>query len=242
MAITLAFVAFVSAFTGGLVAIRQRRRLHLVLGFSAGVIVGVVAFELLPEIVELASTTGTPIQAPMVALVGGFLAFHVLEKLILLHTAHEDEYAPHRHSHSVGLASALALAGHSFIDGLAIGLAFQSSQAVGVAVAIAVIAHDFADGINTASLMLTHGNSVRNALILLTLDAAAPLLGVTLALFLEVSDTNLLIYLGVFAGFLLYIGASDILPEAHANHSSVATILATIIGASMMLAVSTVSA
>lgn len=27
-------------------------------------------------------------------------------------------------------------------------------------------------------------------------------------------------YLGVFAGFILYIGASDILPEAHSKESS----------------------
>jgi len=44
----------------------------------------------------------------------------------------------------------------------------------------------------------------------------------------------LLLYLGAFAGFLLYIGASDILPEAHANHPSRLTLVTTIFGAALM--------
>lgn len=242
MAFVLALGAFLSTSAGGLFAIRHRSRLHLVLGFSAGVIVGVVAFDLLPEIVRLSSATATDFLIPMVTLVAGFLAFHILEKTILIHTAHENEYAPHRHSRGVGIASALALAGHSLADGVAIGLAVQLDHGVGFAVAIAVIAHDFADGINTASLMLAHGNPVRKALAFLAIDAVAPLLGVALALFLHVSDRDLLLYLAVFAGFLLYIGASDILPEAHPNHSSIATILLTALGAVLIFTVSAIIA
>jgi len=40
----------------------------------------------------------------------------------------------------------------------------------------------------------------------------------------------LVLYLGVFGGFLLYIGASDILPQAHRQHSSVSTIMLTLLG------------
>ena len=72
---------------------------------------------------------------------------------------------------------------------------------------------------------------------LLAVDAVAPLLGAASTLLYEVPDTGLLIYLGVFAGFLLYIGASDVLPEAHADHPSIGTLVATIAGAGLMYAV-----
>ncbi len=233
MVILLALSTFVSTGLGGLFALRNKDRLHLVLGFTAGVILGVVAFDVLPEMVKLAAATGTDFGVPMVALVVGFLAFHVVEKSILIHDVHESEYATHSHP-TVGLASALALSGHSLADGVAIGLAFQVSSSVGVAVAVAVIGHDFADGLNTMALMLAHGNSRKRSLLLLLLDAVAPLVGAASTLLFTLPDTGLLLYLGAFAGFLLYIGASDILPEAHASHPSRLTLVMTILGAGLM--------
>src|SRR3954468_6575360 len=122
MAIGIALLTFVSTALGGLFALRHRDRLHLILGFTAGVILGVVAFDILPEIFDLAQSTGEGGDAAMLALAGGFLLFHAVEKSLLLHNAHEDEYGRHHHPH-VGVASALALAAHSFADGVGIGLA-----------------------------------------------------------------------------------------------------------------------
>ena len=238
MIFALALGTFVSTGLGGLFALRNSDRLHLVLGFTAGVILGVVAFDVLPEMVDLSRTTHVDFGVPMIALVVGFLGFHVVEKSLVMHNAHEGEYAAHSHHHpTVGLASALALAGHSLADGIAIGLAFQVGDGVGLAVAIAVIGHDFADGLNTVALMLAHGNTRRRAMALLALDAVTPLVGVLLTLLVAVPDRGLLLYLGAFAGFLLYIGASDILPEAHADHPSRLTLLMTILGAAFMYAV-----
>src|SRR3954470_17882601 len=217
MAVLVALSAVLSTGLGGAVALRHSDRLHLILGFTAGVIVGVVAFDVLPEIAELSTTTGMDFKTVMIALAVGFLGFHAVEKWLLVHNAHEHEYAGHHHP-TVGLASAFALCGHSVTDGIAIGLAFQVNTSVGLAVAVAVIGHDFADGLNTVSLMLAHGNPRRRAVVLLVIDMLAPLVGAALTLAIHVPDRGLLIYLGVFAGFLLYIGASDILPEAHAEH------------------------
>ena len=236
MVIVLALSTFLSTGLGGLFALHNRDRLHLILGFTAGVLLGVVAFDVLPEVVDLAQTTGTDFKVPMIALVAGFLLFHVIEKSVLIHSAHEGEYAGHHHP-TVGVASAIALAGHSLADGIAIGLAFQVNNGVGVAVAIAVIGHDFADGLNTVALMLTHGNNRRRTLLLLLLDCVTPVVGAALTLLFTVPDTGLLLYLGAFAGFLLYIGASDILPEAHADHSSRATFAMTVAGAGLMYVV-----
>ncbi|MDQ1704184.1 MAG: hypothetical protein QOF18_550 [Frankiaceae bacterium] len=239
MAVLVALAAVFSTAMGGLFALRHRDHLHLILGFTAGVIVGVVAFDVLPEIADLSASTGLDFKTVMIAMAGGFLGFHAIEKMLLVHNVHEDEYAGHHHP-TVGLASALALCGHSLTDGIAIGLAFQIDHNVGFAVAIAVVGHDFADGLNTVSLMLTHGNARPRAVALLVLDCLTPLAGAALTLLFHVPDRGLLIYLGVFAGFLLYIGASDILPEAHAKHPSLATLALTVSGVGLMYGVTAV--
>ena len=212
----LTAAAVVSTLGGGLMALRYRDRLHYLLGFTAGVLLGVVAFDLLPEVFALAHEHAFEPGAAMIALVIGFLLFHSLEKFVLVHPAQEEHYTHHHHPH-VGVASALVLAAHSFMDGVAIGLGFQVSNAVGLTVAIAVIAHDFSDGLNTVGLMLRHRNSTRRSLALLAVDALAPMLGVVSTLAFTIPPFQLMTYLGFFAGFLLYIGVSDILPEAHSR-------------------------
>ena len=228
--VLLSIATFFSTSLGGLFAVRHRDRLHLIMGFTAGVLVGLVAFDLLPEIFRTARQQRLDSAAPMLALVIGFLAFHIAEKMTLIHSGHEEEYALHKHPR-VGVLSALALSGHSFLDGVGIGIGFQASPAVGVIVAIAVIAHDFSDGLNTVTLMLINRNSRRRALSLLLVDALAPVLGVISTLMITIPHNALPLYLGFFAGFLLYIGASDILPEAHSEKSTTATILLTVLGA-----------
>jgi len=86
-----------------------------------------------------------------------------------------------------------------------------------------------------------NGNTNRRSLWLLLLDATTPLLGATSTLFFHLGDKQLLFYLGFFSGFLLYIGASDILPEAHANHPSRLTLLLTIAGTAFIFLVTRVS-
>ena len=232
----LSLGTFCSTLTGGLTALKNKDRLHRILGYTAGVLIGVVAFDLLPEIFKSLNELHKSATGPMVALVLGFLIFHIVEKSILIHHAEESDYGAHHHP-DVGIASALALSGHSFLDGVGIGLGFQVGNAVGIAVAIAVIAHDFTDGLNTVTLMLLNKNTSRRSFMLLLLDALAPVLGVLATRLVHVSNDGLLLYLGFFAGFLLYIGSSEILPEAHSKHSSYSTIALTILGATFMFVV-----
>src|SRR6266568_3893137 len=169
-ALLLSLATFFSTLVGGLFGLRYRDHLNLIMGFTAGVLVGLVSFDLLPEIFRLVYTLHLDSTGPMLALMGGFLLFHIVEKSILIHFSHEEQYAVHQHP-LVGVLSAVALTGHSFLDGVGIGLGFQVSAAVGLPY-----------------------------------------------------------YLGFFAGFLLYLGASDILPQAHSNKSTAFTLALTVLG------------
>jgi len=232
----LSIATFISTLSGGLTGLKNQRSLQRLLGYTAGVLLGVVTFDLLPEIFKILSEQHRSATTAMVALVAGFLVFHIVEKTILIHYSQELDYKVHSHPH-VGVASALALSGHSFLDGVGIGLGFQASTSVGVAVAIAVIAHDFTDGLNTVNLMLLNKNKSKRAFMFLLLDATTPILGVASTLLFKVPDHALTLYLGFFAGFLLYIGASEILPAAHSKDSSYKTIGLTILGVVFMFIV-----
>jgi ZIP family zinc transporter len=222
-----------STLFGGLFALRLRDRLHLILGFSAGAVVGVAFFDLLPEALELGSTRYEP--ATLLAITAlGFLIYLGLDRLILLHGhAHEEEHAHARRA----VVGASSLSFHSLLDGVGIGLAFQVSPAVGAIVAAAVLTHDFSDGINTVSMVIKNGGSRARALRWLAVDALAPVAGILATMFFVVSDEHLGLLLALFAGFFLYIGASDLVPESHHRHPTLWTTAMTILGAAVLYAV-----
>ena len=227
---------FVSTLVGGWFAVRHVGQLRHILGFTAGIIMGVIAFDILPEMFGIIHKLELDATGAMIALVIGFLGFHVAEKLLLIHHEHETQYGKHRHP-QVGVLSSLALGGHGFVDGVGIGLAFQVNASVGVAVSLALIAHKFADGLNAASLMLAHKNTVRRTMQLVIVNALLPIAGALSTLLFTIPEQYLPLYLGFFAGFLLYIGASDILPQAHDEKSDKLTIVLTVVGIALMFAV-----
>lgn len=228
-AILLSFVSFISTSLGGLFGVKNREKLHYIMSFTAGVLLAVCFFDILPEAFKIAQQHNLDITPTMIAIVVGFLLIHILEKAASIHTSHEDEYPEHKHP-LVGVVGASGLSFHSFLDGVGIGLGFHINSHVGMLVAIAVIAHDFSDGLNTVTIMLKNKNTTKKAFLFLFLDALAPILGVLATYLFTIPDDILALYLGFFAGFLLYIGASDLLPEAHSKHSSFKMIGLTLLG------------
>lgn len=224
--ILIGILASVATFCGGVFAIRYRDKLHLILGFSAGAVIGVAFFDLLPESISLASNNySISFITSIIAL--GFVVFMVLDRLFSLH-AHQDENC--QNTNHRGKAGAGTLSVHSFLDGIAIGLAFKVSIAVGGVVTLAVLAHDFSDGINTVNMILKNKSSRLQAFKWLLVDALAPLAGVISTLFFSLSESVLGIVLAIFCGFFLYIGASDLLPESHHRHPTLYTTLTTLGG------------
>jgi len=238
VAILFSLVAFCSTLTGGAIAMRARDKLHLVLGLAAGVLLGVAAFDLLPEALDHSGTPIFGVPRAMLALIAGFFTVHIVERSLAIHRGHEGEFASHDGHHhdlqSVGLLAGGGLVMHSALDGVGIGIAFQAGHGIGIAVAIAVIAHDFADGFNTFTITSLYGNARKRALALLLMDAIAPVAGAAIGMALTVPESAIGIYLGYFAGFLLYLATSDILPEAHARHASRLTLVFTVAGAGFM--------
>ena len=234
IAIPLAGLTVLSTLAGGFVALRLHRDLHTLIALTGGIVVAVALFDVLPQSMEAVG------DADQVAfLVGvGFLAFFLAERVLVLH--HRDEPEQARAHARVGVLGAAGLSAHSFLDGLGIGLAFGIDTATGLLVFLAVVSHDFADGLNTVSFILRQSGSRRQAIRWLAVDAAAPLLGAIVGAAMSISEENLGYLLALYAGFFLYMGATDLLPEAH-QHPSRARVGLTVLGFAAVFALTLVA-
>jgi zinc transporter, ZIP family len=211
--ISLALVTLVSTGLGGMLALRFRDRLHLLLGFSSGAVLGVALFDILPEVFALKN------GASYVPFAGvGFLAFFALERYTAMHRSREHLHLAAAHEQELGALSAAGLTFHSFLDGVAIGVGFQTSLKVGLLIALGIIAHDLSDGLNTVTVVLAHGSPRKSATMWLAFDSIAPLAGVIVTMMFAL-DGILPWVLAFFAGSFIYIGASDLLPEAKEHDS-----------------------
>jgi ZIP family zinc transporter len=219
MSALYALAAFAMTLAGGAFAFRYQRYLLYIMAFSSGLLIGVAFLDLIPEVSALAQLHAIDIC--------GFLAIFLLEKLTIIHG--EKQHDAPGHTHNVGLVGAIGLSFHSFLDGLAIGVGFKAGTQVGLVVLLAVVAHDFADGLNTVTFMLATRNSKWRTGALLGIDAIAPVVGALCAGVLNIAPRLLAYQLAFFAGFLLYLGASDLLPQVHARTRG-ALIAATIAG------------
>ncbi len=180
--------------------------------------IGVALFDLIPEALQLGARIAGP--GVVLGLVGvGFCGYMLLGRAL---DAAAGGGAGHLRPASLTL--------HSLLDGVGVGLAFQVAPPLGVVTAVAVLAHDVADGVNTVSLSLSGGGGAARARGWLVADAAAPLVGIGLTRLFTVGDGPLGLAIALFAGFFLYIGASELAPASHRARPSPATSLATLVG------------
>jgi zinc transporter ZupT len=223
IALPFGALTVLSTVLGGLVAFRFQRELHTLIAFTGGIVVAVALFDVLPEAFEAVG------DAHRVTLVvgAGFLLFFLAERALVLH--HRDEPEQARAHARVGALGAAGLSLHSFIDGLGIGLAFHLDTATGLLVFLAVISHDFADGMNTVSFILRQSGDHRSARRWLSIDALAPLAGAAVGAAIDIGERGLGYVLAAYAGFFLFMGATDLLPEAH-SHPSWRRVVLTVCG------------
>jgi ZIP family zinc transporter len=235
IAIPFGAATVAATFAGGALGLRLAHTLPTLMALTGGVVVAVALIDVLPEAFE---NLGDEREVGLLV-AAGFVSFFLAERVLVLH--HRDDPEQARAHHQVGTLGALGLSAHSFIDGLGIGLAFGVDAATGVLVFVAVVSHDFADGLNTVSFVLSQSEDRRKAKRWLTIDAFAPLAGATVGAAISVSDATLGTLLALYAGFFLYMGATDLLPEAHSEHASWSRVALTLAGFAFVLAATSIA-
>jgi zinc transporter ZupT len=235
--IAFGIATFFSTLLGGLAAVKLRSHFGVLAAFVSGVLIAVPLFDLLPEALRIAGDSKIPAGNVMRAVAIGFIFLLVLDRYISVHRICEGGVCRNVRHPKAGLFGASELSIHSFMDGFAIGLGFQVNMEAGIIIGIAVVAHDFSDGMNTVTVMLSAGNSWKASMQMLFLDAIAPVLGAVSTLFMSPPQWYLAYLLPFFAGGFLYLGASDLLPEAHEKNPPLVSLVSTIGGFVVIFAI-----
>jgi len=214
-----ALIATVSSIFGGLLPlytkIRDLRTQYLI-GFASGLLISTALFEMLPE--ALSKLGPGDFGAPLLA---GFFSLYLVEKAVMIHACTERECDIH-HAGWVGM---IGLGLESLLDGIAIAIGYLASPVLGLFIGMAVVAHELPVGFSTTVIMRASGYSVRDSLLALLATSLPTLLGAMLSWAFPVKLFGAI--LAFTAGTFVYIGASDLLPEAHrrVDWAVVATVL-----------------
>jgi len=225
MIILIIIITFFSTLAGGLFALRFKDRQGLILGFSAGAVIGVSFFDLLPESLSFGSKHYS-IETITLTIALGFLIYMIMDRLAILHAGSKENQLEHQKRGRLGAGS---LSIHSLLDGIAIGLVFQISIPMAVVVAVAVITHGFSDGINTVMIILKNKCEKKEAVKWLLIDSLAPVAGIVSTFFFSLPASWLGLMFALFTGFFFYLGATDLLPETQHEYSVWSTLM-TVLG------------
>jgi zinc transporter ZupT len=206
-----AITAFAATMSAGLLVHRFKKNFGLLCAFVAGIVLALVAFDMVPTILALVPQSEISFALPIVFGVAGFTSLYLVVGLFHMRKSVNTES-----KRTIGIISTAEFCSHGFLEGLAIGVGFQFQFGLGILVAVAVISHDFCDGLSTLALMLNSGNSTKASLGMLFVDAIAPLLGAATVLFLTVEHSFMLLGLSFLVGSFIYIGGLTLLPQAYA--------------------------
>ena len=216
----VSLISLVGAFTIALDEKTLDRILSVVISFSAGTILGVAYFDLLPEATALVDAS-----VRYLVVVGGFMAFFVLERTIYWFHGHGHVHGPERSvslSTNSGKASVkefvyLNVIGdfiHNFTDGTVIAVSFLVDISLGVATTIAVVFHEIPQEIGDFAVLIYGGLKKRMALGLNFVSALAAVVGAIVGYILAESIqafTGLAIAFA--AGGFFYLAAAELIPE-----------------------------
>jgi zinc transporter ZupT len=207
------FVVALAEVFGGIFLVYRRRwnqRTHeLLLALGAGFILALVFLNLIPASFE---TLGH--SAALYMLIG-FSTLHFFEHTVVGHLHFGEE--THSHVMVSRLASLSAVGGlfvHAFFDGFAISIGMQFNFLLGLLIFIAVLLHKIPEGLTIASIMISASYARKKVLFAIFGIGVATLAGVVSALlFGDVGTKFTGIAFSVSAGTIVYVGASDLIPE-----------------------------
>lgn len=187
-----------------------------IIAFAAGTLITVTFVDVLPQV-------AIESQAHIVLL--GFLAFYLTEKLVMLHACGEHECKVHK----MGGVTVFGMALDNVVDGVGIAVGYAVDPMLGLLITVGVVIHEIPQGIASAVIMRNARYSRAKTFAVLAVAGLLYPIGAALSSFIP--QGLYLLVLAFIAGDFLYIGASDLLPEAHKkfNAKVILTVLAGVV-------------
>lgn len=214
----VSLLSLIGIFTFSISEKRMKSALLVLVGLSAGTLIGGAMLHLLPEAIE---SPDADIQIIFLVTIIGFMLFFILEKALWRH-CHEQECEIHTFAY-------LNLAGdaiHNFIDGLIIAASFLVSVDLGFITTLTVAVHEIPQEIGDFGVLVYGGITKKKALSYNFITALTAVIGgITGYFLLQRMETLFLYVLPLAAGGFIYIAAADLVPELHKESDLRKTVL-----------------
>src|SRR2546425_7773151 len=187
---------------------------HLMLGLSAGILLGISLFDILPESLDLVRDDPHGSRVVAIGAAAGFLGPLLVERTVLARTRGQPHFEDGREIRPFGALAMSALAVHGFVDGFVIPLGFEAGAAVGLVITLAVALHQIPDSFAGASVAIVSMRNRRTALVFVLATAIDTPIGIGVgSLFVSASTAWLPFGLAFCAGTFLFVSAADLIPE-----------------------------
>ena len=214
----------ISALAASVALVLRTSWIPTLVSFAIGALLGASFLEVIPHAFE----HGEP-HTVAGSILGGILAFFLMEKLLLWRHSHEHDEPPAAfHGHDHGRSGALIVVGdtiHNFLDGILIAAAFLQSTQLGIVTALAIVAHEIPQEVGDFLILLHSGYSRTKAFLLNVLSSGATLVGGVLGYYaLQVLDEWTPMLLGVVAASMIYVAVADLIPGLHRRPELRATV------------------
>lgn len=184
---------------------------HILSSFAAGTLLGAVFFEILPESIHQAEAS-IGITNLYLFVLSGIIVFYLLERILHWQHTHENIGSKEPVVPMIVIGDTI----HNFVDGIAIAAAFLVSIPLGIVTALVVGAHEIPQEIGDFGVLLRKGLKRKKIVLINVLSASVSIFGALITFYLGTSFTNTsVIFVGIAAGFFLYISLSNLIPEIH---------------------------
>ncbi|MDP9751905.1 ZIP family metal transporter [Thermoanaerobacter pentosaceus] len=190
-----------------------------IMGTAAGLMLSIVAFDLLPHAFDIASIPLGTIGILVGAILISFFDM-IIENMDIAGSFIKE-----------GVLLAIVIALHNFPEGLAVGSGFMVSQSLGVDIALVIALHDFPEGLAMATPFSAGGiPPYKN--VIYTILAGIPtgigaLIGVVTG---GISPYFIGLNLSIAGGAMLYVTCGDVIPEARNVYKGKISVLGMILG------------
>jgi len=202
--VLVSLISFIGVFFLAVKSKTLKKILLMLVGFSAGGLIGGAFLHLLPEALEKAVSTEV-----FLYLLVGFSMFFMLEKI--WRHCHKT-----RHVHVFTYLNLVGDGIHNFIDGLIISGSFVNSISLGITTTLAVVFHEIPQEIGDFGILIYGGFSRLKALAYNFFSALTAVFGAVVGYFFSIYIQNFIVFLLPFAaGGFIYIASADLIPELH---------------------------
>lgn len=228
---------------GALLQKDSNRTVSLLLSFAAGIMLGVVCFDLIPEAME----TDAGVVVVIAAISAGVAVIYLLNYLIdrntnpevphvndnhpdtaddldeLIHSNHlEVHYAKKSSKIALfvaGIVMASAIALHNIPEGMTIGASYASNGgamgSAAIVLAVLIGLHNIPEGMAVSVPLISGGMGKVKAVLITAATGIPTMIGALLGFLLgEIGPLGLAFSLGFASGAMLYVVFGEILPQA----------------------------